>query len=268
MKTFLITGATDGLGLATARQLANAGHHLIIHGRDPHKLAALADELAAYTQVETYVADLGDMQAVRGMATTLSATYPHIDALINNAGVYKAPQTDEHTIDIRFRVNTIAPYILTRALMNNLSGGRVINLSSAAQAPVNLAALQGLQQCHSPMDAYAQSKLALTTWTMAMAMASTETQKSQPADIQFIAINPGSLLATKMVQQGFGVSGSDTGPAVALLVSAAVGKAFEKANGSYFDNDIGELSHAHPEAYLLKQQQQLIEFLEWMATQN
>ena len=266
MKTLLITGATDGLGLATARQLAGAGHHLIVHGRDPHKLAALADELAAHTRVETYVADLGDMQAVRYMATTLSATYPHIDALINNAGVYKAPQTDKHTIDIRFRVNTIAPYILTRALMNNLSGGRVINLCSAAQTPVNLAALHGLQQCHSPMDAYAQSKLALTTWTMAMA--NTATQKSQPADIQFIAINPGSLLATKMVQQGFGISGKDTGPAVTLLVSAAVGTAFATANGSYFDNDIGEFGRAHPEAYQPKQQQQLLELLELMTASS
>ena len=91
-------------------------------------------------------------------------------------------------------MNTIAPFLLTRRLLPLLgASGRVINLSSAAQAAVNLRALVGEVQL-SDNAAYAQSKLALTMWSRALALS---LGRSGPS---VVAVNPGSMLGTKMVK--------------------------------------------------------------------
>ncbi len=80
--------------------------------------------------------------------------------------------------------------------------GRVINLSSAAQSPVDPKAMVGQVQL-SDFEAYAQSKLALTIWSRSMALS---LQDNGPA---IIAVNPGSMLGSKMVKEAFGVAGGD-----------------------------------------------------------
>ncbi len=105
-------------------------------------------------------------------------------------------------LDVRFVVNTFAPYLLTQRLLPLLGPpGRVVNLSSAAQASVNPDAMRGTVKL-ADMEAYAQSKLAITMWSRVMA----ETLSDGPA---IIAVNPGSLLGSKMVKEGFGVAGND-----------------------------------------------------------
>lgn len=231
-KTILVTGSTDGIGLLSAKKLAGQGHKVLIHGRSPAKLQAAADEVGGTH--ETYVADLADLAAVTKLANDISAKHDRLDVLINNAGVLKAPHPVVASgFDIRFVVNTFAPYLLTHKLLPIIpKDGRIVNLSSAAQARVDVNAMLGGAKL-ADMQAYAQSKLAITIWTR-------EWAKKLPDGPSLIAVNPGSLLASKMVREGFGVVGSDLNIGADILVDAALGDRFSDMSGAYFDND----SHA------------------------
>lgn len=228
-KTILITGATDGIGLLTAKKLAADGHRVLLHGRNVAKLEQAAAEVGAVAGV--YTADLSKMADVLALADRVLADYDRLDVLFNNAGVLKSPQTEtEAGRDIRFDVNTVAPYILTRKLLPIVpKDGRVVNLSSAAQAPVDVAAMQTFRPM-GDMEAYAQSKLAITIWTVEMA-------NELPDGPVLVAVNPGSLLASKMVKEGFGVAGNDLSIGADILIRAAVSDEFAGATGRYYDND-------------------------------
>jgi NAD(P)-dependent dehydrogenase (short-subunit alcohol dehydrogenase family) len=245
-KTILITGSTDGIGKATAEALVKEGHKVLLHGRNQNKLEAVKSELSKIdgsTNIETYSADLSDFSLVEQLANAASKDHQHIDVLINNAGVYKVPnKTADNGIDIRFVVNTISPYLLTKKLSPLLgSKGRVINLSSAAQAPVDIVAL-GEANRLSDDTAYAQSKLALTMWSRYLA----QTQGDQGPSI--IAVNPASFLGSNMVKEAYGMPGKDLQIGVDILVRAALSEEFSSASGLYFDNDKGAFSDPHPDA--------------------
>ena len=246
-KTILITGSTDGIGLETARMLVSQGHHVLLHGRNPAKLEEVENTLSALPgggDVESYLADLSRMADVEALANEVVKQHGKLDILINNAGVYKTAETiTRDGLDVRFAVNTIAPYLLTQRLLPLLeSSGRVINLSSAAQAPVDTEALTGRVRLPDDYEAYAQSKLAITMWSRHMALALKE---NGPV---FIAINPGSLLGTKMVKEGFGVAGKDIRIGAEILLRAALEDEFATASGQYFDNDSGQFASPHPDA--------------------
>lgn len=251
MKTILITGSTDGIGKLAAIQLAQAGHEVVLHGRSAEKLASVINEVKSQSQNENirgFVADFSDLHAVREMAEQITEELPAIDVLINNAGVYKIanPQT-EGGLDLRFVVNYLAPYVLTNALLPLLQkrpAARIINLSSAAQAPVSYDAFEGKQVLYD-QEAYAQSKLALTMWSLHLA-------KSVPT-VSAIAVNPGSLLNTKMVREAFGQHWSSADKGAGLLYDLAVSEVFAGITGKYFDNDRGgargDFGQAHPHVY-------------------
>ena len=243
-KTILITGATDGIGLETARMLLAQGHQVLLHGRNRSKLHEVQQTLTSSSttgQIESYLADLSNLSEVDALADAIAAKHDKLDVLINNAGVFKTPDAiTSDGLDVRFVVNTIAPYRLAKRLLPLIgSNGRAINLSSAAQAPVNLDALVGKTRL-SDMDAYSQSKLAITMWSFMLA--------AKPESPTIIAVNPGSLLGTKMVKQGFGTDGNDIGIGARILCRAALDDDFSAASGQYFDNDIGEFSTPHPDA--------------------
>ena len=243
-KTILLTGATDGIGLATAKTLLEQGHTVLLHGRNAAKLEAVANDLSSLSGgglTESYIADLSDMNDVEALAKAIAEKHDTLDVLINNAGILKTPEpVTKDGLDIRFVVNTLAPYLLTQRLMPLLgTTGRVVNLSSAAQAPVDVKAIAG----GVPMDdmgAYAQSKLAITMWSRAMAQAN-------PDGPMVVAVNPGSLLASKMVVEGFGVAGNDINIGADILVRAALSDEFTDASGKYFDNDSGRFAPPHPD---------------------
>lgn len=264
-KTILITGATDGIGLATAKMLAAKGHHLLIHGRNSGKLNDVVQMLSALPNagtIESYVADLSVLSEVATLAKAVSAQHNTLDVLINNAGVFKVDnKTTADGLDVRFAVNTIAPYLLTKSLMGLLgSAGRVINLSSAAQAPVNLEALLGKTELPD-MQAYAQSKLAITMWTRNLALSLNDTGPVM------IAVNPGSMLGSKMVQEGFGVPGGDLNIGAEILTRVALEEQFGKASGKYFDNDSGQFAMPHADGTNAHKSQLLIEAMEGLLTQ-
>ncbi len=245
-KTILITGSTDGIGLETAKMLAADGHNILLHGRNPTKLRNAVDTISALGKsggVESYVADLSRLADVEALGETLSGNHDSLDVLINNAGVYGVPDAvTPDGLDARFAVNTVAPYLLARKLLPLLGPeGRVVNLSSAAQSPVDPAALAGRGQL-SDGEAYAQSKLALTMWSRELGLS------LKGADPAIIAVNPGSLLGSKMVKDAYGIPGGDLQIGADILSRAALSDEFAAASGLYFDNDDGVFADPHPDA--------------------
>jgi NAD(P)-dependent dehydrogenase (short-subunit alcohol dehydrogenase family) len=245
-KTILITGTTSGIGLEAARELAAAGHRLLLHGRDPMRLAALAGELAAAgaaERVETFAADLSRPAGAAALADAVAQAHPQLDVLIDNAGVFRTQATrTPEGLDVRFAVDTIAPFILTKRLLPRMDAtARVINVASAAQAPVDPEAPLGRRRL-ADMEAYAQSKLALVMWTRHLAG---ELGDAGPV---LVAVNPGSLLATRMVREALGVTGRDVRIGAGILVRAALSPEFANASGRCFDNDSGRFADPHPDA--------------------
>ena len=159
-------------------------------------------------------------------------------------------------LDIRFVVNAIAPYLLTQRLLPSMeTSGRVLNLSSAAQSTVDLRALTGRVRL-SDGAAYAQSKLAITAWSHNLALSLGD---RGPV---VIAINPGSMLGSKMVKEAFGVAGGDIRIGAEILCRAALSDEFAAASGQYFDNDSGRFASPHPDAIAPRKSQEIVGAIE------
>ena len=262
-KTILITGSTDGIGKLAAIKLAQLGHNIYLHGRDANKLAdVIAEVKVAATQanqqidVDGFVADFASLTDVQHMADTVTSKFTaaglHLDVLINNAGVFKVANAQTETgFDVRFVVNYFAPYLLTQALLPLMSASavkesndtlsdsipaRIINLSSAAQQVVSSQAMIGHTKLND-QDAYAQSKLALTMWSMALA------EQVEADDINVIAVNPGSLLNTRMANDAYGQHWSPADKGADILVALVIADEFASETGRYFDNDIKDGEH-------------------------
>ncbi len=259
-KNILITGSTDGIGKLAALNLAKAGHQVYLHGRDADKLDSVIMEVkavatdAAADKIDGFVADLSDLNAVRSMAAEVNDKLAKLDVLINNAGIYTtASPVTKDGLDVRFVVNYLASYELTNALLPLLkksNQARIVNLSSAAQAPISYQAFAGNERLDD-QAAYAQSKLALTMWSMDLADAVVDD------NINVIAVNPGSLLNTKMVDEAYGKYWSSADKGANILTELAISDEFADETGKYFDNDIkdgaqgearGEFGQPHQDA--------------------
>ncbi|NBC05790.1 MAG: SDR family NAD(P)-dependent oxidoreductase [Bacteroidetes bacterium] len=242
-KTILLTGSTDGIGKLAAIKLAKDGHEVYLHGRNAEKLKAVLSEVRSQSGNEntgSFTADFSDLTAVQKMAAQVKQEVRKLDVLINNAGIFESPVTKTGDgFDIRFAVNYFAPYLLTNALLPLLKkgkGSRVLNVSSAAQAPVSLKALKGESQL-SATSAYAQSKLALAMWNTHLA-------KNEP-QLAAIVVNPGSLLNTKMVEEAFGYHQSPAEKGGDILYELTVSDQYREASGKYYDNDRGGFGSLH-----------------------
>ena len=254
MKHILITGSTDGIGRLLALRLAKEGHFVGVHGRTEAKLKATVTEIKAESKndnVVGFLADYSNLSDVKQMAKEVAEKMPKIDVLVNNAGVLKAKtDTASNGVDVRLVVNYLAPYQFTNAvlpLLKKADAPRIVNLSSAAQSPVSLNALQGGMSLGAN-DAYAQSKLALTMWSFDLA--------KKEAIILVVAVNPGSLLNTKMANEAYGQHWSPAEKGVDILYDLSMTDMAKTS--AYFDNDKGDYSQAHPDAYDAKKIEELL----------
>ncbi|MEM8764317.1 MAG: SDR family NAD(P)-dependent oxidoreductase [Bacteroidota bacterium] len=257
MKTIIITGSTDGIGKLTARKLAKEQHQILIHGRNRDKIAQTVQELkddCKNEHITGLCSDLSDFDSIQKMTSQMVETLSKVDVLINNAGVFKSPiNRNADNLDIRFAVNLLAPYLLTQQLLPLLKKSyapRVINLSSAAQSAVELDALKGKKNL-SAQEAYAQSKLALTMWSFYLA------RKYDYLNV--IAVNPGSLLNTRMVQEAYGQYWSPADKGANILYQLALSEDYKNSSGKYFDNDSGVFANAHRDAYDIQKIQALVD---------
>jgi retinol dehydrogenase 14 len=165
-RTVLITGATSGIGKATALGLAAMGARVAITGRNRARSEATAREIrAAGGQVEVFVGDMSAQSEVRRLAEEVLHTFVRIDVLVNNVGGYwntRHETTDG--LERTFAVNHLAPFLLTQLLLLRLTESapaRVVTVSSNAQAQglIDFDDLQGTRS-YSGARAYSQSKLA------------------------------------------------------------------------------------------------------------
>ncbi|WP_213814801.1 SDR family NAD(P)-dependent oxidoreductase [Glaciihabitans sp. dw_435] len=165
-RTIIITGASDGIGAAAARDISNAGDRVVLVGRSPEKTAAIAAELGA----DFFITDFSRLDEVRTLAAALLERYPRIDVLANNAGGIMGDR--DITVDgfeKTFQVNYLAPFLLTNLLMDRLSqsSASVINTSSAANKIFGKIDINDLQneRAYSPNKAYGDAKLANILFT-------------------------------------------------------------------------------------------------------
>lgn len=160
-KTIVLTGASDGIGAAAARELASRGHTVVVVGRSAEKTRAVAEEIGA----DHFLADFAELAQVRSLASALVDAYPRIDVLANNAGGIFGDRT--RTVDgfeKTLQVNHLAPFLLTTLLMDTLtaSGASVVNTSSVAARAFGRIDLDDLgnEARYSARKAYGDAKLA------------------------------------------------------------------------------------------------------------
>ena len=137
MKTIVITGASDGIGAYSAKQLKSLGHNVIIVGRNKQKTQKLASEL----NCPYHLADFSKISDVYRLIEELNA-HPTIDVLVNNAGAVMGERTEtENGIEKTFQVNVVGAYLLTMGLIDKLisSKATVIQTSSLASRFVSKA---------------------------------------------------------------------------------------------------------------------------------
>jgi NAD(P)-dependent dehydrogenase (short-subunit alcohol dehydrogenase family) len=176
-KVVLITGATGGIGKATAIGLASLGARVGITGRDLTRAEQATAEIRTVSgnpAVDVFAADMSSQAEVRRLAGAVLDAYPRLDVLINNVGgfwAHRHPTADglEHT----FALNHLAPFLLTNLLLDRLKASapaRVVTVSSGAQAAgrIDFDDLQGARR-YSGQRAYSQSKLANILFTNELA---------------------------------------------------------------------------------------------------
>lgn len=165
-KTIVITGASDGIGAAAARELRHRGADIVVVGRSQSKTEAVAAELDA----DHYVVDFADLAQTRALADKIRSSYSRIDVLLNNAGgmgtkIHITPDGYEQT----YQVNYLSPFLLTTQLMDLLVESRasVVNTTSSSHLLVLRAAVDDLENTarRRPGTAYALSKLAIVLFT-------------------------------------------------------------------------------------------------------
>jgi NAD(P)-dependent dehydrogenase (short-subunit alcohol dehydrogenase family) len=169
----VITGGSGGLGLATARVLAERGATVVLAGRDPAKLIHAGEELQGAQpsgSVQTAELDLASLESIRKAAADLSGRFAALDLLINNAGLMFPPYgltRDGH--ELQFGTNHLGHFALTGLLLPQLlaaPGSRVVTVSSNGHRAgrMNFADLNSARH-YQRMLAYGQSKLANLMFT-------------------------------------------------------------------------------------------------------
>ncbi|KOU35538.1 SDR family NAD(P)-dependent oxidoreductase [Streptomyces sp. WM6378] len=231
-RTVLVTGATSGIGYETARQLAERGATVLVHGRTTDEAQTATDRLIATAGVEagqlcSYAADFTRLEEVEALAHRVATNHPHLDVLVNNAGM-AAPERHTITADgneIAFQVNFLAHYLLTCLLETALTsdpGGRVVNVSSSLHRTGNIQWNDpNRTKRYSRLAAYAQSQLALTVFAADPRVAA-------------VSVHPGICdTALLPLYAHEGVNAAEGAAHVVRLCDPAT----EIVNGAYYDRD-------------------------------
>jgi NAD(P)-dependent dehydrogenase (short-subunit alcohol dehydrogenase family) len=238
-QTVLVTGATDGLGRALARELARRGATVLLHGRDQERLEETRREIEQATgsdRLRGYRADLSSLQQVRRLGREVAAQQARLDVLANNAGIAgEGPRelsADGH--ELRFAVNYLAPFLLTQLLLPLLrrsAPARVVNVSSVGQVPIDFDDVM-LERGYDGLRAYRQSKLAQVMFTFELAE---RLRAAGEPGVTVNALHPATLMDTKMALQTFGYAMSTIQDGVEATLRLAVAPELDGVSGRYFD---------------------------------
>jgi NAD(P)-dependent dehydrogenase (short-subunit alcohol dehydrogenase family) len=170
-RTAVITGASAGLGLQTARVLAARGAHVVLACRNLDKAGHAAEQIAATcpgASTSVVRLDLTSQSCVRDAAGEIRARFPRVDLLINNAGVMEVPyERTEDGFELTLATNHLGPFALTGLLLDGLAAGaRIVTVSSVSHLDgvMDFGDLQS-ERRYNPDRAYSQSKLANLLFT-------------------------------------------------------------------------------------------------------
>ena len=194
-QTALVTGATGGIGLATAVALAGLGARVGVVGRDEKRTAAAVQAVLAVPGsggADGFLADFSDPREVRALAAEVLAAYSRLDVLVNNAGGY---WSDRHVsadgLEWTFAVNHLAPFLLTSLLEERLresAPARIVTVASDAHRAgrIEFDDLQA-ERGYAGMRAYAQSKLANILFTRELA------RRLSGSGVAAYSVHPGTV---------------------------------------------------------------------------
>jgi NAD(P)-dependent dehydrogenase (short-subunit alcohol dehydrogenase family) len=218
-KVCLVTGATSGIGQATAQALARLRATVVIVGRDPEKSAATVAQikgLSGNPNVDFLLADLSSQVEIRQLAQQFRNRYKHLHALVNNAGaVFMQRQESVDGIEMTFALNHLGYFLLTNLLLDVLKSSvpaRVVNTSSELhrKAHLDFGDLQNARR-YRGMNAYHQSKLANMLFTYELA------RRLEGTGVTANVFSPG-LVATNLGMNNRGLS-----PLMKRLVDRMIG---------------------------------------------
>jgi protochlorophyllide reductase len=212
----LVTGASSGLGLETAKALAAKGATVVMACRSPRKGEEARQELLSelthgpqvHGALDLLPLDLADLASVRVAAASLAERYGRLDLLINNAGVMAPPRTlTRDGFELQFGTNHLGHFALTLLLLPLLraqEGARVVLVTSGAQYFGRIAFddLQG-ERSYDRWKAYSQSKLA----NVMMALELQERLKAEGSDVLALAAHPG-VARTNLQPASLAMNGS------------------------------------------------------------
>ncbi len=176
-KICLVTGATNGIGKATAQALAQMGATVVIVGRNPAKCAAVVSEIkhsSGNDAVEALIADLSIMAEVRQVADQFTAKYQQLHVLVNNVGgAFGKRQLTSEGFETTFALNHLNSFLLTNLLLDTLKASapaRIVNVSSDAHKGAQLD-FDDVQSTTGSFvfKAYGRAKLATVMWSYELA---------------------------------------------------------------------------------------------------
>jgi NAD(P)-dependent dehydrogenase (short-subunit alcohol dehydrogenase family) len=208
---------------------------VLVHGRSPERLEATLEELRSQTgshKVDSYLADLSSLAAVRDLADRILSEHDRLDVLVNNAGIIVQERKEsEDGYELTFAVNYLSHFLLTSLLLPLLKDSapaRIVNVASAGQSPIDFDDPM-LERGYDAMRAYSTSKLAQIMFTFELA------ERLSDTGVSVNALHPASLMDTKMVQDTFGYTMSTVEEGARAVVRLAVSPELEGVTGRYFD---------------------------------
>jgi NAD(P)-dependent dehydrogenase (short-subunit alcohol dehydrogenase family) len=251
-RTVLVTGSTDGVGKLVAQRLAQAGAHVLLHGRNREKGQRTLAEIRAATgsdRLEFHLADLASLMEVRGLAEMVAARHEGLHLLINNAGIGFGPRDtmrreisrDGH--ELRFAVNYLSGFLLTQLLLPTLRRGvpaRIVNVSSAGQHPIDFDDVM-VTRAYEGTRAYRQSKLAQVMFTFDLA------EQLKDEGITVTCLHPATFMNTNMVIESGYAPMSRVEDGADAILQLATSAELEGKTGLYFDGQ--RPARANAQAY-------------------
>jgi retinol dehydrogenase 13 len=176
-KVCVVSGSTSGVGLEAVKRLARGDAHIVMVCRNPDKAQIIRNELVAQYNVtiEIVRSDFSDLGDTHEAANILLRDYPHIDVLINSAGLHSTTRTTtKGGFETVFCVNHLAPFLLTHLLLERMkqcAPARIIQVNSEGHrfGGLDLGDLDWKRRHYLGLRAYGASKVAqlLTTWEFA-----------------------------------------------------------------------------------------------------
>ncbi|MEQ8857148.1 MAG: SDR family oxidoreductase [Pseudomonadales bacterium] len=246
LPTAFVSGTTQGIGLSTARELAEAGFRVLMGCRSTRRGELVREHLIGSTgneRIEVVPLDLGSNDSVRQCAAEVRRRTDRLDVLVNNAGMMASTrELSADGVELSFAVNHLGPFLLTELLLEALRASapaRIVNVASRVHLRGRLDLDRPLSEGrYRPMAAYARSKLANVVYTLELA------ERLRGSGVTVNCLHPG-VVATNIFPSASRPMALATGFAKRFMMSPEEGAAttiylatspeVEGISGAYFD---------------------------------